>query len=499
MLAFAAAFQAALSQPGTGNLNLTGLAENPAIRALYGVPFDISNRGGFAVWRGSTTVLLIASLWGALTATRVLRGEEDAGRWDLLLAQPLRRTTSTALHIAVLATVCLTMGLAVSLALLASGAQAEGSVLFGAGVALLALTFTALGACAAQVFGDRRTAAGASGAMIGGAMVLRMAADASSGAAWVRWLTPFGWVEQLQAFADNRWVPLIPLAVSGGVLLVLTMVFAHRRDLGDGLIHTSQSAPAKTRLLRDPLRFAWRQRLGGLAGWSAGVAFYGVIVGAITATGSKFIAENSTIEHVTERLGMTGLATPAGFVASLAPFMAVVFALQGVSSLGRCHEDEEAGRLDLPYSQPVTRSVWLGSQVVAASVTVLVAVLVSISSTWLGAAASNAGVSLHDITVATLNVLPAAAVFFGLAIMLLGLYPNLAVPLGAGAAVAAYVLTLVGPALKWPSGVTDLSPFTHLTKAPVAAIAWGPIFGMIAVGLIAAGIGFFTYQHRDLA
>jgi ABC-2 type transport system permease protein len=108
-------------------------------------------------------------------------------------------------------------------------------------------------------------------------------------------------------------------------------------------------------------------------------------------------------------------------------------------------------------------------------------------------------VSLHDITVATPNVLPAAAVFFGLAIMLFGLYPSLAVPVGAGGAIVAYVLTLVGPALEWPSGVLDVSPFSHLTKAPAAPVAWAPVIVMMALGVVAAGIGFFTYRHRDLA
>ena len=30
-------------------------------------------------------LVIVGAIWGLLTATRLLRGEEDAGRWELLL------------------------------------------------------------------------------------------------------------------------------------------------------------------------------------------------------------------------------------------------------------------------------------------------------------------------------------------------------------------------------------------------------------------------------
>jgi ABC-2 type transport system permease protein len=228
------------------------------------------------------------------------------------------------------------------------------------------------------------------------------------------------------------------------------------------------------------------------------LAFYGIIVGAITASGSKFIAENPSVAHLTHQLGMTGLSTPAGFIASIAPFFAVAYAFYVISSLGHCHEDEVAGRLDLPYAHPVTRSEWLSAQVLAAAGAALVAVLASIVAMWVGAVAGRAGVSFHDVAIATLNVLPAVAVFFGLAVLLLGVRPGLLVPVGTGAAVAAYALTFVGPALHWPRAVVDVSPFSHLSDAPVSPVAWTALVVMLAIAAVAGGLGFVTYARRDL-
>jgi ABC-2 type transport system permease protein len=124
---------------------------------------------------------------------------------------------------------------------------------------------------------------------------------------------------------------------------------------------------------------------------------------------------------------------------------------------------------------------------------------VSIIATWFGAVAGNAGVSLHDITVATLNMLPAIAVFYGLAILLMGVLPGMTVPIGAGAAVAGYALTVVGPALDWPQWVLDLSPFTHLSAAPVDPVEWTAVGLLLLIGVAATGMGFLGYQRRDLA
>ena len=50
----------------SGSGGLGALVENPAVRALYGMPFDVSTAGGFAVWRAGTFICVIGALWGIL-------------------------------------------------------------------------------------------------------------------------------------------------------------------------------------------------------------------------------------------------------------------------------------------------------------------------------------------------------------------------------------------------------------------------------------------------
>ena len=69
---------------------LRALAENPAIRILFGRRWHSTTQWDFTVWRTGLPVLVLSSVWILLAATRITRGEEDAGRSDLLLAGRLR-------------------------------------------------------------------------------------------------------------------------------------------------------------------------------------------------------------------------------------------------------------------------------------------------------------------------------------------------------------------------------------------------------------------------
>src|SRR3954465_8449642 len=48
--------------------SLEALAQNPAIRTLFGPPVALDDPGGFTVWRTGTVVAVLVGVWGALAA-----------------------------------------------------------------------------------------------------------------------------------------------------------------------------------------------------------------------------------------------------------------------------------------------------------------------------------------------------------------------------------------------------------------------------------------------
>ena len=238
----------------------TQLLANPAVRALYGMPFDVTTAGGFTVWRVGTFLCVFAGLWAVMATTRVLRGEEEAGRWDLLLTASVTRGGVLLSHVeGRSAAGSVVVGLAVFGSFVAGGEPAGPAALYAVGVAFLTLTFVAVGAVTSQLFGARRRASGTAGAVLGVSYVIRMVADGTTDGAWLRWASPLGWVENLQAFAAQPPPPARPARDHPA-----DPVRASPSHSTDGATPTRGSsatrgtATARLRLLRSPLGFAWR-------------------------------------------------------------------------------------------------------------------------------------------------------------------------------------------------------------------------------------------------
>ncbi len=478
--------------------SLSSLSADPSIRALYGAPFDLSTAGGFTVWRAGQFLAIVAALWALLATTRILRGEEEAGRWDLLLTAPIAQGRLIVVHFGALGAACGLQGLVVALAFVSSGQPVSGSVLFGVGLGLVALAFSAVGAVASQLVGQRRKAAGLAGLLLGVAFLARMIADASHGGVWLRWLSPFGWLENLQPFGGNRVVALVPLVLAPVGLGALTLFLAGRRDLGEGIVRDPGTGPMRPALLHSPVGFAWRERRGGLAAWGGGLAVFGLVVGAITGTITDFLASNPSIQRAAQNADLGNLLSTAGFVATMDSFASLLIAFYVVSSLHVVSEDEVDGRLELVYATPVTRIDWLGAQVLVSALIAVGLALVGATGIWVGIVAGSTTLSFRESLVGMLNVLPLVALALGLAVLLYGVRPTLVVPVTGGALVVAYLMTFLGPALHLSDWMLDLSPFHHLALVPAQPLAWVSTLVSLAVaaGLVVAGSTAFA--ARDL-
>ena len=69
---------------------------NKATSALFGPAPQLQTVAGFTVFKISMTLMILGAVWGLLTSTRLLRGEEDNGRWELLLAGQTTRSGAAA-------------------------------------------------------------------------------------------------------------------------------------------------------------------------------------------------------------------------------------------------------------------------------------------------------------------------------------------------------------------------------------------------------------------
>ena len=427
-----------------------------------------------------------------------MRGDDDHGLSDLLQARPIRSGRALAAQFLVLLGGCVLVGAAVGLGLAGSGAQVWGSALFGALMIGYCATLVGLAGLACQVLATRVGALGVSASVLVGWMLLRMVSNSADSRAWLGWLTPTGWIDQLRAFGENRWwVLLVPPAVAA-VLMAAALGLRERRESGAGLLAGRSGHRSRSWGLGSPLGFAWRAHLGVLLAWAAGVAVAALVVGAMLRTMDDLLATDQGFIDILAKMGMEVSDLTGGFISMWAIILGLVIAVFCAFRMGATRAEEASTRAELLLTRPVRRWRWLAGHVLCLVASVLLLSAVAATALWLGGVATAAPLTAGDAFAATFNAVPLVMVFAGLSVLVFGVAPRLTVAVGASAAVVAYVLQLVGPMLDWPGWLVAISPFHHLAAVPVDPFGLTAAIVMVVLGLALAAGGIAAFERRDL-
>lgn len=478
---------------------LQALAANPAIRVLFGPPVALDDPGGFTVWRTGTPVAVLVGVWAALTATRVTRGEEDSGRWDLLLAGRMRAADVVARHLAVLTVAVFGVAAAVTAALLIAGTTLTGAVLHGAGIAGAGWGFAALAVLAAQLLPSRAAATGVATAAVAAALLMRMVADGAAVLSWLRWLTPFGVLGETQPYAADRPAPLLVLAAAALLLTAGALAVAARRDIGSGLLRVTDSRRPRTRLLGSVTGFALRRALRPLTGWMIGVGAYYLLVGALAVSITEFLTDNARFAELAAAAGFAGLGSVTGFAATLFALLAIPAGLYGAARIAATAADETSRRTVLLFGLPVSRTHLAGADTLVATAATLLLLSAAGLAMWAGATLAGAPLGIGDALAGALNVTPIALLSIGAATLALGWAPRAVLAIGALPAAGGFLLHVLAQSTGAPDWVTGISPFAHLAAVPQTTPDWAAAAVMGTVALLLAGLGVLGYTRRDLA
>ncbi|WP_189945562.1 polyketide antibiotic transporter [Streptomyces roseolus] len=458
----------------------------------------LHDAGGFAVWRTGTVLSVLLAVWGLLAATRITRGEEDAGRWDVLLAGRVPVRSVVAHHLATLVAWALLAGVAAFTGLFAAGATAGGATAHATGLALCGVFFVALGTLTSQVFAERSSASGAAVAVLGVGMLLKMVGDGIAGLEWLRWLSPFGMAALARPYDGDHMGPLAVLGAVCTLLAVAAIAAAGRRDVRGGHLPSSSGRAPRRVLLGSPQAFAVRRLLRPLAAWSAGIGVYYLLIGVLAVSMTAFLAANPRFAELAAQAGFGGLVTVEGYVATLFALLAVPVGAFAAVRLAGLAQEETSRRLTLLLAQPVTRVRVLAAEVAAAVGGAFVLTTVAGLATWAGARTVGAGLGLLAALSGAWNVLPVVFLCLGIGALALAWVPRAVAFAGCVPAAGGFLLKVFADTWGWPTWIGQVSPFTHLTALPDVPVGRDAAMVMTTIGVLAVVVGAAGYRRRDL-
>ncbi len=472
-----------------------------ATSALFGPAPQLQTVSGFTVFKISMTLMILGAVWGLLTSTRLLRGEEDSGRWDLFLCGQTTRRGATAQVIAGLGAGLVTLWVITAIIALLSGLQssvgirAGPSLYFSAAMVSTAGMFLAVGAVTSQLAATRRQAVSFGAVFLGVSYGVRLIADAGVGLHGLIWASPLGWVEELRPLTSPRPEALLPIAAFTAVLVVVAVHLAGTRDAGASVVADRNHGETHLGLLYGPSGLAIRLMRATIIGWWAAIGLSALVYGFIAkSTGSTV---SGSVKEVLSKLGATGNGAAAVFgVCFLVEAILIGFVAAGQVTAARSEESE--GRLDHFVVRPVSRSAWLGGRLLVALTVLVLSGVVAGMLGWLGAASQHTGLSFSSLLGAGINLVPPAIVILGIGVLTFGIRPrttSIVVYAVLGWSALIVVVGGFGTVSHW---VLDTSVFHDMASAPGVSPNWEANGIMTAVGIAAALVGGLAFRRRDL-
>jgi ABC-2 type transport system permease protein len=465
----------------------------PALVALYGPIFDVTSLGSVALIKLAAMGAAMVGLLCLLLVVRHTRADEEIGRTELAAAGPVGRYAPLMSALLVSTGTALILGVLTALALAAAGLPLGGSAAFGASWAGCGVVFAAVGAVAAQISGTARGARGLAVGVLCAAYLLRAIGD-TSGPGLLTWLSPVGWSEQMQAYATDRWWPLLISAGAAAATAALAAALGSRRDLGSGLL-TDRPGPATGRL-PGPLALAWRLHRAALMGWAAGFALLGVVLGSIAGSIGDFL-DNPQARAMMEALGGEKALVDAYFSAEL-DFGGLIAAGFGISVVLRLAAEEAQGRTEAVLAASTDRVRWaLAHLAVAIAGSALLVVVLGLSAGAARALDVGDAAPVGEILGGALARIPAVAVMTCLALLLYGAGARRA-PLAWAALVGVVVAGELGPVMDLPSWVQTVSPYRHVPDLPGGTFSVVPVLWLSVVAVGLAAFGAAAFRRRDV-
>lgn len=475
---------------------------NKATSALFGPAPDLQTVAGFTAFKISMTLMLLGAVWGTLTSTRLLRGEEESGRWELLLTGQSTRRGAAVQALAGLGAGVFALWALTAVITVLSGLDSKVDIAAGPGLyfalAMVAtpVMFLALGALTSQLGATRRQAASYAAVGLGLAYAVRLIADAGVGLHGLIWASPLGWVEELQPLTAPQPLALLPIVAFTAVLAVVAVRLAGWRDVGASIVPDRARSQPHLRLLTGPAGLAARMVRPTVVGWWVAIAVSGLLYGLIAKSAGGTIS-GSSVQKVFSKLGAPGTGA-AAVLGVCFLILAVLVAFVAAGQVTAARSEESGGRLDHFLVRPVSRTSWLGGRLLVAVPVVFACGLTAGTFAWAGAASQHAGVSFARLVEAGVNVVPPAIAISGIGVLTFGLRPRMTSTVLYGLLGWSLLVVIVGGIGAVSHWALDTSVFHQMASVPAVSPNWEANGAMTAIGAAGALLGGFAFRRRDL-
>ena len=483
---------------------LAAALANPVILMFRGLPSGTSE-GAFLAFEVLPWLALLAALMSTFLAVRHTRGDEEAGRAELVWATPAGRrlpTIATIVH-GVLANVVLAV--LTTLALIGTGLPVAGSLIAGTASASCGIAFLGIGLLAAQLIRTSRGANSLTIWVLVATFLIRGLGNAagtpsddltSMTSAWPAWLSPFGWAEQTRPYDTDLVWPMLLGVGFGLVLAVASVALQSLRDIDASFVAERPGRVSARPALSSPHALVWRLTSGSIVGWAVGGAITGILATTLSGLVDQISGENPAVADILKKIGGATGGLEEVVVTVFFTLLGILAACCAVQTVVRARQEEVRGTAEAVLATPIGRVRWLADFVIVGIVAVAIVVAAAMLAGWAGILSNGGDDALYRIVaVAGLGQAVAGAVFAVLTALVFVLIPRATTAVAWSLVLLAALLGMFGPLFGLPEWSANLSPFA---VTPVVDGSGVDVRGLwwLVVALAAGGAAALTLMRR---
>ena len=239
------------------------------------------------------------------------------------------------------------------------------------------------------------------------------------------------------------------------------------------------------------------ERRAGLLTWSAGVVVLAMLFVWLTKVTLQPLL---TIPALFPYLGsiVRGNIYPTVLGYTWFNFAELLFAAFAIVQVARWSAEDTDGRLELILSQPRSRAGVVVERMTAMLVGAALVAAAGGIALFYASRAQGIELDSQHVIAASVMLVPLAAAFAAAGALLVAWQPRATVGLLGAIAFLGYLDTEVGPLLKWPGWVQDLSPFKLFGTPLTSGLDARNLAILVAITLACLGSSILSMQRRDV-
>jgi ABC-2 type transport system permease protein len=482
----------------------SSVEQAPAFGIIYGETKNLPSPAGYMVYRTVTFLSIIASVWGLMTVIRLLRGQEEDGRWEIIASG---NTTSkgASLHILLGFSLALLLAFVICFAattaygtIPAINAPPSAGLFISLAIFAPATLFSGLGFLVSQLSVTKRRALfyGLIPLLI--LFAVRTIGNTTSDWHWLKMFTPFGWTELASPVIDPNMAWLLPSFILAPILVISGMYFIARRDLGAGILHESSTAKPHYFLLGSATWLALRQNSVLFISWGIGALFLSGIMAIISGIAASAVSDSETLKNAVSQIGGGSHDMAVAFIGAGLVLIVIALLLMVTANMANLRSSEAKNQLDNILVQPVRRSKWLVGRLIIILAAALAIALICALATWAMAHAQGIALDLGTLLLVNTALIGTVVFTLGFGALLYGLVPRLAV-LGMYTVIAwSFLIDMVGSVVKFDDIIVKSSLLHYVSLSPTENPDWSTFTCLVTLGLIMAALGVVAFTKRDI-